>query len=168
MVPYSCGSWYHSSSYVHPLDPALPKQYSLIHSSHLFVSSAKCHPSPLSSMPCRYATVTHDWCISDALFRPTTGVHWAGPHHTTPTHHHHNLAIKTSGTLGSWSQDEDYVPVTHLIVPSSRSTSSHAAAAAATAWVPQPTFVFECWTFGCHCIPQRLSYAWSSKPLYRP
>ncbi|MPC44985.1 hypothetical protein E2C01_038668 [Portunus trituberculatus] len=72
--------------------PALPNQYSLMHSSHLFLylqPSATHHLSPQ--------------CHADMQLqhRPTTGVHRAGPHHTAPTHQYHNLAIKTSGKLGS-------------------------------------------------------------------
>lgn len=39
---------------------------------------------------------------------------FTGPAHSTP-HQFHNLAIKTSGKLVSSSQDEEYVPVPHLI-----------------------------------------------------
>lgn len=39
------------------------------------IPSAKCHPSPASSLPCRHAMVTQDKCNPAALHKPTTNFH---------------------------------------------------------------------------------------------
>lgn len=166
------GSWCHTAHppFIHSV--LLGQSNTVLHNSPppFPIPSAKCHPSPPSSMLCGYAMQTEDMHLSYSTDRPQV---FTGPAHITP-HQHHNLAIKTSGKLASWSQDEEYVPVPHFITPSSRSTSSLHHTPTPPPLLPPPQHgypsqhFFECWMFGRHCIPQRLCYAWSSKPLYRP